>query len=122
MPVNMLPSPPYPDDSISHEWQPEVEVIKFGGGYSQRNVRGITPGNLSYTLKYQNLTKAERDIIYNFIVARKGSIGFGWKRLTDASAKIYICPEGIREVIKHDLFFDLEFTIEQVNDLDTIVP
>jgi phage-related protein len=121
MAVNMLPTNPLPNNEISHDWTPNVDIIRFGDGYTQRHVQGIKAETKTYTLQYSSLTKAERDTIYNFITARAGAIAFGFKFLGEPAARIFICYDGVKERRLPGQFFDLEFEMEEVKDIDTVV-
>lgn len=121
MTVSMLPSNPKPNNQISHDWKPNVEILRFGDGYTQRNVQGIRAQTKTYTLQYDNLTLAERNTIYDFITERLGAVAFGFQFLGEASTRIFICYDGVRETRNAGNFFNLEFTMEEVADIDTVV-
>lgn len=122
MPVNMLPSNPLPNNQIDHQWTPNTEVVRFGDGYTQRNVSGINAEVKQYTLQYESLTQTERNTIYNFITSRKGQVAFGFQFYNEGSPRIFVCYDGIRETRHAGNFFDLEFTMEEVKDIDTVIP
>ena len=121
MPVPKLPVNPLPNNEISHDWTPQVEIIRFGDGYTQRYKKGIKAETKEYTLQYSNLTLAERNTIYDFVTARQGAEAFAFKFLGEANYRIFICHDGVRERRMAGNFFDLEFTMEEVRDVDTVI-
>jgi phage-related protein len=120
MALQKLPTTPYPNTQLDHEWVPNTEVIRFGDGYTQRYTLGINAETKTYTLQYTNLTKTERDTIYNFIVNRKGRQAFAFQLFGETAWKFFICYDGLRETVHSGQFYDLEFTMEEVKDIDTV--
>lgn len=119
--VPALPQEPVPDEPVEHEWTPNVDLIQFSRGKMQRRIQGVHSETPSYTMTYSNLTLAERNLIYNFIVARNGGESFSYRFHTEANPRLFIAPGGIQETRKVDGFYDLQFTMQEVFDLDIVV-
>lgn len=71
-----LPNPT--SDSFGYDEEPRVKVAQFGDGYEQRAPDGINALARNWTLTFEPMTKAQRNILRDFCRARKGSEPFYW--------------------------------------------
>lgn len=110
------PQDPLPDGEVTHERTPNVEVVQFGDGYTQRYKEGINTVASTYRMQWSNLYASERNVIYNF-VEQLGGQAFYYQFLTDESPRLFIAPNGVREIRKNGEFFDIEVEWQEVFDL-----
>lgn len=67
-----------PDRSLTKTTTPKVRVSIFGDGYSQRIAQGINSLDQSFSVAFQNRTKAEIDDISTFLDTVKGVTAFNF--------------------------------------------
>lgn len=67
-----------PDRSLSRASTPRVLTASFGDGYEQRIVDGINNINETFSISFQNRSKAEIDDITAFFVSKGGVTSFDY--------------------------------------------
>jgi len=67
-----------PDKSLSRASTPRVLTASFGDGYEQRIVDGINNINETFSISFQNRSKAEIDDITAFFVSKGGVTSFDY--------------------------------------------
>lgn len=112
------PINPVPEEPLEHTWEPEVDVIQFGDGYTQRHVLGILANTAKYMLIYNSLTQAERDVIYNFVTSMQGGSAFTYKFDLDPAPRVFIAPEALQETRKSGNLYDVRVTLQEIIEKD----
>ena len=69
---------------------PNVRVIQFGDGYTQRLIIGENQDPKSWSLDWRNISETEADSIETFLEARKGQESFDWTPPAGSASK-WIC-------------------------------
>ncbi len=78
---------PVTSDDYSFTETPRVRTAKFGDGYEQRTPDGINAMEREFpALVWTPLSAANKDVILNFLRARKGSEPFRWTPPAEAQS------------------------------------
>tara|TARA_B100000902_G_scaffold382069_1_gene419310 strand:- start:3033 stop:3431 length:399 start_codon:yes stop_codon:yes gene_type:complete len=67
-----------PDRTLSRSSKPKVRTATFGDGYEQRIADGLNSIEETYSLTFNNRTKAEADDIIAFFDSNKGVSSFSF--------------------------------------------
>lgn len=94
---------------------PKVYMADFGDGFSQRVVAGPNNNPAKRSLKWSNLTEAEKDVIDDFLAAREGAQAFLYNHRGEG-VKAYICPEWSVTEVDYNAW-TVEATFQQVYDV-----
>lgn len=102
-----------PDFSSQMTHTPNVSLIQFGDGYSQRVATGINTTGLSWDLQFTNRAISEADDIDNFLKAANAVQSFDWTP-PRASASIKVICQTWTRTPNNAAFDSLEATFMQV--------
>ena len=102
-------SPSYP---ASQSVKPRVLKAQFGDGYEQRIGDGINTRPRTWSVQFNNRSKAEIAQIDAFLSASNGQIAFDWTPPTGAAGK-WIC-ENWEESLSMHHFSSLSATFREV--------
>jgi phage-related protein len=109
--------PVAPSDPLDDARQPRVNRVQFGNNYSQRSGDGINADPEKPTVKWEHLTMAEYQSIWNFFTGLAGVGAFTYALPWDSTpvTKKYICAQYSRT--KHSVNdYDITCTWEEVNE------
>lgn len=114
MPVAFAPAvaPCFP---LEDQREPKVNKVEFGDGYSQRSRDGINHDLEKVTVKWEGLSAAEFQPIWDFFEDRGGDEAFSYAIpwLPGDPEKTYVCPRYSR--LKKDANnFDITCEWEEV--------
>lgn len=105
-----------PEFSASRNTRPAVTSIKFGDGFEQRVSYGLNQVMETWSLRFQNRTKAEADQIDAFLQEAGGVLSFDWTPPDALTASKWICREWSRSIEKANLY-NITATFEKVYDI-----
>lgn len=74
--MDTLPANPSPDVNIKRTRKPNLKIVKFGDGYSQRNTFGLNQVAMEGSLSWSNINEAEKIILEDF--AESHARGQAW--------------------------------------------
>ena len=80
-----------PDYGASKANEPNVRRVQFGDGYQQVLNYGLNQDLKKYDLIWTNITLAQKNLIQNFLEARKGFESFDWTPPNHSASKKYRC-------------------------------
>ena len=115
-----LPSfapPVAPDINASVEEQPDLHVVRFGDGYSQRSPKGLNPTAAIVQLSWSALSGAQRSAIIAFLQERGGYQGFRYTLPGEAAARKWRAPRWAWQALNADTY-SVAATLEQIFDPD----
>ena len=89
-----------PDFLAQKKTKPNVNAIKMGDGYEQRQAFGINTLNQMYTLTFKLRENTEADEIEDFLEARSAVEAFDWTPPYEVTATRWVCREWTRTIEK----------------------
>jgi phage-related protein len=92
---------------------PDVNIAKFGSGYSQRSTFGINQNLKSWSLRWENISEADSDTIETFLDARAGKESFDFTPPSESASAKYICRSWTK-TIPYPNLASIQATFEQV--------
>jgi phage-related protein len=108
----------FPDPGFKRAHAPKLLKTDFGDGYAQRGKDGINSDPLTDTLVWTNLTKAEKDYMDQFMIARQGNQAFLWQASDETVPNAYVCEVWDYDFVAADVY-TFNATFRQVYDLST---
>ena len=84
--------------------EPSLLISKFGDGYVQRSPDGINFIQKSWTLKWENLTKNERDTIADFFQTQGGYLPFLWTYPGESSPTQVLATNWTYELVEKEVY------------------
>ena len=81
-------NPSYP---LNESTSIAVRKVQFGDGYQQVLNYGLNQDLKKYDLIWTNITLAQKNLIQNFLEARKGFESFDWTPPNHSASKKYRC-------------------------------
>lgn len=99
MPSPNLPLPEDVDVSLGSEISTQARVLKaqFGNGYTQRAGDGQNAVSSQYQITFQNLTRAEAQVILDFFKERAGYKSFYYQVSGEDEPRLWTCEQWSRE-------------------------
>lgn len=90
--MDFLPDIPL---SYSPSVQPTfaVDSVQFGDGYQQRRPAGLSSVTESWDVSWNQLDQQDYDILYRFLMSRRGVYAFLWQPPWDNAAKRWVCTD-----------------------------
>lgn len=82
-----------PSKGFNKKTEPDLIIVKFGDGYSQRTPAGINALPSEWSLSFNNRSLVDADNIITFLEAREGSEPFTWTPTGEASSVSVYCDE-----------------------------
>lgn len=70
-----------------------VDSVKFGDGYEQRRPSGLNSVAESWQVSWSAISRADYELLYGFLVARRGVEAFMWQAPWDSMPKRWVCSE-----------------------------
>lgn len=109
-----------PDNPVTESSAPVVSTTAFGT-YEQRTIPSINTYRDTWALKFSARTATERNNIYDFLVARKGTEPFTWTTPFSETAQ-FVCPT-FKTTLDSCFLNTVEATFElQYVSTDTNIP
>lgn len=102
---------------LTKSTQPRVLIADFGDGYTQRAGDGLNATERRLSVRWENISAADADMIEAFFEARRGYEAFLWNPPQGGpTGKKWTCPEWERENV--DTGIDsITATFRQVFDI-----
>ncbi len=110
--------PRNPDIGAGLEEVANLNIAKFGDGYSQRTPKGINFISSTIPARWGMLNKNDRDKIIRFFRNKGGYVAF-WYGLPGEILRKYVCQKWSSAEKAMDLW-EVSATFEQVFDLDNV--
>lgn len=82
-----------PDYGLQQGGSFRVQKVSLGDGYEQSRPDGINTVRRSWSVEWGLLDRAQRDTLYDFLVARKGVYAFLWEVPTEGVTFKVKCPK-----------------------------
>lgn len=111
-----LPATVPVDPGGSRARKPKVLMAEFGDGFSQRSRQGPNHNPVSRTLTFSNISKADKEFLDNFLLARGGEESFYFQERDEASPNVYICQEWEVIDVAYDIY-TVRAVFQQVYDI-----
>jgi len=107
-----------PDLTYGVNLTKEFRVLRsdFGDGYSQRTPDGLNIEIEKWSLIWNNITLAQKDIIINFLDARQGAEAILFTMPGEDTAKKWICAS-YKYTPFSSAYYRIDATFERVYDL-----
>jgi phage-related protein len=93
--------------------QPNVRVVQFGSGYSQRSTFGINQDQKIWQLAWSNRSVTDANTIEDFLEARGGVESFNWSPPDETDTYKWICKSWTKTMPYSNLF-NITATFEEV--------
>ena len=118
-----------PDKGMSRKVKPRVRKIQFGDGYEQRTSFGINNIEETYSVNFQNRSRAEIEDIAGYLSSLNGITAFNFTvpdyatteettgildSSTDDEKTIKVVCDDFSEVYRYDSFYSLNATFRRV--------
>lgn len=104
-----------PDYGLSDEYKPRVSKVSFGDGYELRRKQGINTVRKTWNPKWTTLSKAEADMVDNFIVSRLEYQAFLWTHPESAIEYKVLCTSYSKT---YDAFGNYSVALTLVEDFN----
>lgn len=82
----------YTPSSCEESAEFQVDVMRFGDGYSQRSPQGINNGLRNWEVSFDDISLTDADAIVNFFRAKMGSVSFTFRPTGYAVDVHVVCP------------------------------
>ena len=109
--------PRAPDISASAEEQPDLYVVRFGDGYSQRSPKGINSTAAVVQLTWSTINETDKTTLISFFQTKGGYVGFYYTLPGEASARKWRAPRWSWQALTYDAY-TVSATLEQIFDPD----
>lgn len=78
-----------PDYGLAEDPEFKVKSVNFGDGFVQSQPDGLNSVKRVWSLTWGDLSEAEKDLLYDFFISRKGVYSFLWiKPLTNEAVPV----------------------------------
>ena len=98
---------------LSKVSNPNVNIARFGSGFSQRSTFGINQNLKTWNLRWENISEADSDTIETFLDARAGVENFDFTAPGESASAKYIC-ESWTKTIPYPNLANIQATFIQV--------
>lgn len=103
-----------PDWGLSQGGQFRVRSVGFGDGYEQRAPDGLNSVRRAWKVKWTLLSREQRNLIYDFLVEKKGVHPFIWEVPTEGETVQVLCRK--KPSWSHDDYESFSLSAEFTED------
>src|SRR3954469_1479238 len=88
----------YTPDILDENVEFAVDRLQFGDGYSGVTPMGLNNGLRVWSVTFSDRSKAEADVIRDFLVSKKGSLNFSWRPIGFDADVYVVCTKYSRPI------------------------
>lgn len=105
-----------PNYGMKQQAEFRVQRVSFGDGYEQRRVDGLNATRRSWGLTWSNLSREQRDELYEFLMSRQGVYAFLWPVPDGDETRQVLCESVAWQVDDYNVYtvtadFKEDFTL-----------